>query len=494
MVSKIEGGHKRSVRCVGWKDYGAEDGAGVQRGGGGGNNNKRRKVTLATGSFDANVGVWEYNHGKTGRQAGWSATPAATATATAAEADEAMDDTPDTHPNGDADQDDDSQTTSEEWLFTTLLTGPDSEIKSLSFSPATYSANLLATSSRDKSVWIWEEVEPEEWETIAVLQEHSGDVKCVAWQEGVSLPPSQNLSAGGDAGRAEGEERRRKNVVGQRELLATGSYDDAIRLWRDVEEEGDWSCVAVLEGHAGTVWGVSWEKFIPLSLSRNSTTTNNGQEEQPWEVQNEPRLLSCSDDLSIRVWTRELSDTELQKKRNHTTNGTASMAGISQRLPSIIRPTGYFETWTESARLPGVHVRSVYAVDWSRRSGLVVSCGGDGVVAVFREVVSSLDHAAGKGDVDVAMTDDHDEAAAVRQNKSAGGKRQRETKWEVVALLEAAHEEYEVNHVCWAVRRDVASSSGDGEEEEEEVIISTGDEGDVKIWRLPEELRQGGVR
>ena len=72
----------------------------------------------------------------------------------------------------------------EEWHFSTLLTGPDSEIKSIEFSPPHYATNLLATCSRDKSVWIWEEVEPEEWETIAVLSEHTGDVKCVSWCAG----------------------------------------------------------------------------------------------------------------------------------------------------------------------------------------------------------------------------------------------------------------------------------------------------------------------
>ena len=139
----------------------------------------------------------------------------------------------------------------EEWNFTTLLTGPDSEIKSIAFSPPHYSANLLATSSRDKSVWVWEEVEDEEWETIAVCQEHTGDVKCVAWCEGGRFPKRRKVEA---------DDEEEERVVGSRELLASGSYDDTIRLWRDVEEEGDWMCVGVLEGHEGTVWDLCWEK------------------------------------------------------------------------------------------------------------------------------------------------------------------------------------------------------------------------------------------
>ena len=48
----------------------------------------------------------------------------------------------------------------EEWRFAVVLDGHDSEIKSLGFAPT---APLLATCSRDKSVWIWEELEDDSW-------------------------------------------------------------------------------------------------------------------------------------------------------------------------------------------------------------------------------------------------------------------------------------------------------------------------------------------
>ena len=103
----------------------------------------------------------------------------------------------------------------DEWRFAVILDGHDSEIKCVAFAST---SPLLATCSRDKSVWIWEELEDDNFETVAVLQEHEGDVKCVAWHPG-------------------------------EELLASGSYDDTIRLWR--EDVDDWACCALLTGHGG---------------------------------------------------------------------------------------------------------------------------------------------------------------------------------------------------------------------------------------------------
>ena len=60
-----------------------------------------------------------------------------------------------------------------------------------------------------------------------------------------------------------------------------------------------------------------------------------------------------------------------------------------------------------------------------------------------------------------------------------------ETGWTVLASIEAAHGLDEVNHICWAKRADhkgqVDSKDADGEEE---VLLTTGDDGQVKVWRL----------
>jgi len=344
-----------------------------------------------------------------------------------------------------------------------LLTGPDSEIKSIEFSPPHYSANLLATSSRDKSVWIWEEVEPEEWETIAVLGEHTGDVKCVSWCTGARRQKRRRLDGNDDVEMGDGtngtkeEDDDDSEVLGSREVLASGSYDDTIRLWRDVEEEGDWICVAVIDGHRGTVWDVQWEGHINYAPN-----LINAEAVADFEAAWSPRIVSCSDDLTVRLWRREWSEAEKQSQMR-TTSGVAPTGFASSRLPSVIRPPSAMERWVEETTLPQVHVRSVYAVDWSRRTGLIVSCGGDGAIAVYKE-----EPATNPGN-DVDM------------NGTAGAAGSVETKWTLVALVESAHDEFEINHVCWAARRDNARRF-----EGEEVIVSTGDEGDVRVWTLPD--------
>ncbi|OAL40285.1 hypothetical protein AYO20_00021 [Fonsecaea nubica] len=516
LVSTISGGHKRSVRTVAWKDFGGSTKVRTKT-------EKRKPVVLGTGSFDANVGIWVWNDERR-----WTA----------------FRDAGDHQQNGDeqtlqqnergisSDTDEVDMThdhagdEDEEWHFSTLLTGPDSEIKSIEFSPPHYPASLLATSSRDKSVWIWEEVEPEEWETIAVLSEHTGDVKCVGWCQGARRgngrrSKRRKLGGAGDRDgdvdmgdtipRSNGvvpgttrtqqdmdvDEEDEVDILGSRPILASGSYDDTIRLWRDVEEEGDWICVGVIDKHKGTVWDLKWEKHINYSLLDLSQCLHERDREvatREFEADWMPRIVSCSDDLSVRVWRRELSETEKEKRRTQSQTQSAPTGFASSRIPSVIRPMSAMEKWVEDATLPAVHVRSVYAVDWSKRTGMVVSCGGDGTIAVYREVpttapASTTDNnttAVAGGDVgdDVVMNGITSQASHVENAAQTDAPyKLHASKWEIVAVLEAAHDEFEINHVCWAERRD-KDRRFDGEE----MIVSTGDEGDVRIWTLPEDL------
>lgn len=120
--------------------------------------------TLATASFDSNIGVWERE-------------------------------------KGDGDDDGEQGDGPEEWECISTLEGHETECKSVAYSST---GTLLASCSRDKTVWIWEGERPwisvlfcidcmrpqirrlivhpdGDFETISVLMEHTQDVKYVAW-------------------------------------------------------------------------------------------------------------------------------------------------------------------------------------------------------------------------------------------------------------------------------------------------------------------------
>lgn len=88
-TTTVSSGHTKTVRALAWSPSGK---------------------TLATASFDANIGIWEREHGDDGQP-------------------------------------------SQDWECTTVLEGHETECKSVAYS---CTGTLLASCSRDKTVWIWE--------------------------------------------------------------------------------------------------------------------------------------------------------------------------------------------------------------------------------------------------------------------------------------------------------------------------------------------------
>ncbi|KAL7576879.1 hypothetical protein ACA910_006645 [Epithemia clementina (nom. ined.)] len=127
----------------------------------------------------------------------------------------------------------------DEWISPAQLEGHDTEVKCVRFNAT---GTLLATCGRDKTVWIWEcflpgtiggeESPGDQFECLAVLNGHQGDVKCVRFAN------SHGEWGDGD------------------EILLSASYDDTIKCW--AEDAGDWYCAATLSGiHTSTIWSLT---------------------------------------------------------------------------------------------------------------------------------------------------------------------------------------------------------------------------------------------
>ncbi|KAI5864141.1 WD repeat protein [Durotheca rogersii] len=393
--SALTNGHERSVRSATWKP-----------------NLPPHRLCLVTGSFDSTAGLWRWSDDRGPRAAG---------------------------SGGDDDDDGDGSDSDgkaeRDWELIVVLDGHDSEIKSVAFSP---SGQYLATCSRDKSVWVWEDVgaseADDEWETVAVLSEHEGDVKAVAW-----CPDTTDDSGGG------GGRRGRYGT----DVLASASYDNTVRVWRE-DGDGEWVCVAVLEGHGGTVWGLQWE---PRRRRGGGF----------------PRLLTWSADRTLRIWTLKEED---EDEDDAGGAGHAWGAGIPNTMRRSLK-----EEWECTAVLPAAHARDVYAASWSAQTGLVASTGSDGMLAVYGESEERAD-AAAELDGDAVMTNGHPTAAAGEDAPAPRGSRL----WKVLATVPAAHGPYEVNHVTWCRRWDAGCAPE--RRGVEEMLVTTGDDGVVRPWQV----------
>lgn len=416
--SILTGGHARSVRSAAWKPA-----------------QSPHKLCLATGSFDSTAALWRWdgdNVSFTSTSPSDEPTPAKNGTDGGNLEVEITAASIPTSTNGG----DDASDKDEDWEFSLVLEGHESEVKSVAFSP---SAQYLATCSRDKTVWIWEDVgadeADDEWETVAVLNEHEADVKCVAW-----CPDVPGRTARGKYGA---------------EVLASSSYDNTVRIWRE-DGDGEWVCVAVLEGHDGTVWGVQWESDTGRTRF--------------------PRLMTFSADRTIRIWTlREDDEEEEAGGDGRNPLFRPGLGGIPNTMRRSVR-----EEWECTAVLPAVHTRDVYSAAWSATSGLVASTGSDGIIAIYKEYPSkgndgSKDATTNGTEATENTVDGEGAASSAAPNGNTGT-----GTWRVLTILKNSHGPYEINHITWCRRFDPGAENRGIEE----MLVTTGDNGLIKPWQL----------
>lgn len=230
------------------------------------------------------------------------------------------------------------------WECTAQLEGHENEVKDVAWNAT---GTLLASCGRDKSVWIWECFLPGtiggegngssgpnggegDFECLAVLQSHEGDVKSIAFA------PSHGQFGDGD------------------EILLSASYDDTIRCW--AEDAGDWYCALTLKGvHSSTIWS--------LGISASGM-----------------RMFSGSADKSLAIWRcytaaekQELMDDNDDDMNNDNDNEGMHSDGV----------------WKCVGKLPDAHSQPIYSIDCSGTRtghGRIISGGGDDCINVYREI------------------------------------------------------------------------------------------------------------
>eukprot|EP00013_Stygamoeba_regulata_P013785 CAMPEP_0177683220 /NCGR_PEP_ID=MMETSP0447-20121125/31671_1 /TAXON_ID=0 /ORGANISM="Stygamoeba regulata, Strain BSH-02190019" /LENGTH=240 /DNA_ID=CAMNT_0019192765 /DNA_START=124 /DNA_END=843 /DNA_ORIENTATION=- len=121
---------------------------------------------------------------------------------------------------------------------TATLEGHENEVKGVAWAAT---RPLLATCSRDKSVWIWTLESNQEFECLSVMHGHTQDVKSVTWH------PTE-------------------------EVLFSCSYDNSVKVWVEDADEEEWSCAQTLMQHNSTVWEVAVSKDGLLASASDDKT------------------------------------------------------------------------------------------------------------------------------------------------------------------------------------------------------------------------------
>lgn len=229
--------------------------------------------------------------------------------------------------DNETDMDWDETESRELYTYVATLEGHENEVKSVAWSPV---APLLATCSRDKSVWIWDvpttgAEEELDVQCVAILQEHTQDVKMVKWH------PTQ-------------------------EWLVSCSYDETLRLWAEDPSDGEWLCVQTL--HLPPLPTTTTKEAI----ESESTSPPQDLSRTLWSVEFDPsgdRLVAVGDDCSLYLWQRVVDN-----------SSTRPHYDLIYTLRDPVR----------------FHSDAIYSVCWSPELNGVATAGADRCICLIRQL------------------------------------------------------------------------------------------------------------
>ncbi|MGK3738129.1 MAG: WD40 repeat protein [Bacillariaceae sp.] len=243
------------------------------------------------------------------------------------------------------------------WDCTTQLEGHENEVKCVTWNAT---GSLLATCGRDKTVWIWETFldgsiggsADNEFECLAVLNGHEGDVKTVRFA------PSHGIWGDGD------------------EILISASYDDSIKIW--AEDAGDWYCAfSIQDVQTDTIWSLA-------------VAPGGG------------RVISASADGSLAIFKsytpaerKELFPEDDKNNKNNNNHGLFKCVGLLSGAHD------------QSA---------IYSIDYAPARaghGRVVSAGNDNRIQIYREIGVGSTSDKPLFTIDVAVDTNHGDVNCV---------------------------------------------------------------------------------
>ncbi|KAK6728664.1 hypothetical protein RB195_005982 [Necator americanus] len=231
------------------------------------------------------------------------------------------------------------------------LEGHESEVKCCAFSP---NDEFLATCSRDKSVWVWQLDEDEDFQLDSLLLQHTQDVKFVAWH------PSG-------------------------EVLVSCSYDYSVVFYKYDGE--DWiTQQKIPDAHNGTVWCATFdsegERFITVGEDRVV---------QLWKRCSPNEPVSNDKWRSVAKYVVEESQLPLYTVSWHTATGLIATGG-GDGMIRFFRIEGHGDDEhlvqistidTDGNEVNCVAWSPVTTLEESSDKWLLASCFDDGTIRLF---------------------------------------------------------------------------------------------------------------
>lgn len=244
----------------------------------------------------------------------------------------------------------DDNVTHNEYNHIHTLEGHESEVKCVAFNN---SSTLLASVSRDKTIWIWsiQNNINDDIECLSVLNGHTADIKYVVWLDD--------------------------------NTLASASYDNTIRVWKDDIDTDDFTCIQFIGVNENELRNKQKTDTTDnddnnTDIDNNNTDNNNIYHTSTvWCIavnpQNNKQFVSCSADCSIILYNYN--------------NNTKQYEAIQQ--------------------VTMAHNRAIYSIAWSYDGQYIASAGADDTIVVYKVIQQHNDNDTTKPKLQIAYRHKH---------------------------------------------------------------------------------------